>query len=239
MNTSALQQLGLTEAEAKTYVAMLELGSSQAAKIVSKTGLHRRTVYDAIERLIEKGLVSYIKQNNIKHYEAVDPKRLSGMIKERESAINEILPQLELLHKTSKEKQETTFYKGKLGLKSVFNDQIEEGKEILIFGASAKAPEILKYYFPHFDNERKRRNIRVKIIFDESAEKEEYVKQIPLSTIRYVPNEYSSPAATNIYGDKVSIVLWTEEPIAIVIKNKEIADGYRKYFELVWKTAKE
>ena len=64
MNTEYLEELGLTNAEAKIYIALLELGSSQAGKITEKTGIHRRTVYDAIERLIEKGLISYIKQNN-------------------------------------------------------------------------------------------------------------------------------------------------------------------------------
>jgi len=237
MDTRVLEQLGITNAEAKTYIAMLELGSSQAAAIVAKTGLHRRTVYDAMERLAEKGLASYIKQNNIKFYDAVNPKHIMELMKQKEEQLAEIMPQLELLQKMSKEKKETTFYKGKEALKAVFNDQINEGKEIFIFGASTKAPEILKYYFPHYDSERKKRKINATIIFDESARKEEYVKKIPLSKIRYVPKEYSTPAATNIYGDKVSIVLWAEDPIAILIQNKEIAEGYRRYFELVWKTA--
>jgi sugar-specific transcriptional regulator TrmB len=239
MDTRVLEQLGITNAESRTYVAMLELGSSQAAAIVAKTGLHRRTVYDAIERLVEKGLASYIKQNNIKFYNAVNPKHIMELMKQKEEQLQEIMPQLELLQKMSKEKQETTFFKGKEALKAVFNDQINDGKEIFIFVASTKAPEILKYYFPHFDSERKKRKISVTIIFDENAKKEEYVKGIPLSKIRYVPKEYSTPAATNIYGDKVSIVLWAEDPIAILIQNKEIAEGYRRYFELVWKTAKE
>lgn len=238
MNTESIQQLGLTEAEAKVYVALLELGSSQAGKITSKTGIHRRTVYDAIERLIEKGLVSYIKQNNIKYYESVEPKRLVEILREREQNINEILPQLELLHKTSKEKQETTFFRGKLGLKSVFGQQIEEGKEILVFGASAEAPNILKAYFPHYDRERTRKNITVKIVFDESVKNDKYVRSIQKAEIRFMPKEYSSPAAINVYGDNVTIILWSEEPIAIVIKNEQIADGYRKYFNLLWSIAK-
>ena len=63
-----LIKIGLTDAEAKIYLVLLELGSSQAVHITSKSALHRRTVYDAIERLVEKGLVSYIRENNIKKY---------------------------------------------------------------------------------------------------------------------------------------------------------------------------
>jgi sugar-specific transcriptional regulator TrmB len=237
MDTEALESLGLTKAEAKVYIALLELGSSQVGRITSKTGIHRRTVYDSIERLIEKGLVSSITQNNIKYFEAVDPNQLMDILKEKEDNLSIMLPQLNLLHKTSKEKQETTFFKGKLGIRSVFNHQIEIGKDILILGASVSANDILKTYLPHYEKERKKKKINVKIIFDESVKDSPYVRSIPLSEIRYIPKEYSSPAAINIYGDFVAIILWSEEPVAILIKNKDIADGYRNYFSLLWKTA--
>jgi len=237
MNIETLESLGLTEAESKVYLALLELGSSQAGKITSKTGIHRRTVYDSIERLIEKGLVSFITQNNIKYFEAVKPQQLMEILKEKQENLKQILPQLDLLHKSSKEKQETTFFRGKLGLKSVFNHQIEVGKEISVFGGSINAPNILKAYFPHYDKERVKKNIHVKIVFDESARNNSYIKSIPKSEIRFIPKEYSSPAAINVYGDNVAIILWSEEPIAILIKNKEIAVGYRNYFNLLWGVA--
>jgi sugar-specific transcriptional regulator TrmB len=238
MDTKALESLGLTESESKVYIALLELGSSQAGKITSKTGIHRRTVYDSIERLIEKGLVSSITQNNIKYFEAVDPKQLMDILKEKEDSLKDILPQLNLLHKTSKEKQETTFFRGKSGLRSVFSHQIEVGKDILILGASISANDILKTYLPHYEKERKKKKISVKIIFDESVRNNPYIKSIPLAEIRFIPKEYASPAAINIYGDFVAIILWSEEPVAILIKNKEIADGYRNYFSLLWKSSR-
>ena len=69
-----LVPLGLTNTEAKIYVTLIDLGRAQAGIISRKSGIHRRSVYDALERLIEKGLVSYIKENLIvpfthtKHY---------------------------------------------------------------------------------------------------------------------------------------------------------------------------
>lgn len=239
VETEVLGQLGLTEAEAKTYLVLIELGSSQAVKIVTSTGMHRRTVYDAIERLIEKGLVSYVKHNNIRYYDAVNPERLKQIISEREERLQEVMPRLVSIFNSPKEKKETVFFRGKEAVKAVFDDQILEGKEILIMGAAANAQDIVKYYFSHFDNQRKKRNIPVKLIFDESARNLDYVKKIPLAQIKYLPREYSSPAATNIYGDKVSIILWTDSPIAILIKQKEIADSYRNFFELMWDVAKK
>ncbi|MDD5192382.1 MAG: helix-turn-helix domain-containing protein [Candidatus Nanoarchaeia archaeon] len=232
MDIEILRQAGLTNNESLVYKALLELGPSLAGQISRRIGLHRRTVYDTTEMLIKKGLVGYIVKNNRRLFEASSPNVFLDIIKEKESQINSILPEMLTYYQKTKEKQETNFYKGKAGLKTVFEDQIETGEEILVLGASPLAYEILQFYFKWFDKKRKENKIKTKIIFTRTPEK----MQIPLSEIKYLPQKYSSPLAVNIYGDKVAIILWSREnPIAIVIKNKEISDGYRKYFELMWR----
>ena len=232
----AFEELGLTKVESEVYFAILELGSCLAGQITTKTGIHRRTVYDVIERLIQKGLVNYIITNNRKYFEAVNPERLNEMIEEKKEALNSEMPVLKQMFEFSRDKKETVFYKGKQAMKGVFNDQIGVGKEILIFGASTNADGGLKYYFPHVNKERVKKKIKVKIIFDEHARGK---VKIPLSEIRYLPKEYGSPAATNIYGDKVAIILWSDHPIGILIKNADIAESYKRFFELMWKSAKK
>lgn len=231
-----LQQLGLSKNESKIYLALVENGSLLAGAISRKTGIHRRSVYDSVERLIEKGLVSYILKNNKKYFEAVNPTKLLSLLDEKRNIISELLPVLESQFNSKKEKQETLFFRGKQALKSIFEDQLKEGKEIFILGASANAYDVLKYYFKFYDLQRQRRGINAKIIFDFSARGK--IKKIPNAEIRYLPKDFSSPAATNIYGDKVAIILWSENPIAILIHQKEIADSYRNYFNLLWKSAR-
>jgi hypothetical protein len=65
------------------------------------------------------------------------------------------------------------------------------------------------------------------------------LKTVPLSEIRFLPQKYISPVGTNIYGDKVAIITWTEEPAAILIRNKSISDSYKKYFNFMWERAKK
>lgn len=232
MNIHFLEELGLTRNEAKVYLALIDEGASRAGWITRKTGIHRRNVYDAIEMLIQKGMVSYIKENNVRLYSAVEPNRLLEMLKEREDNFRSILPELEQKFNFIQSKKETVFYRGKQALKAIFDDQLKEGKEILVLGACPFANDIVKYYFQKYDNERKRRKIKVKAIFTGK------VHDIPLSEIKYLPTQFNSPTATNIYGNKVAIILWTEEPIAILVNQKEIADSYRNYFELLWKMSK-
>jgi len=233
-----LEEAGLTGNEAKIYETLLEIGPKPAGTISRKTGLHRRVIYDAMERLIEKGLIGYIVENNKKIFQASNPQRILEIIKDKQHSIEKILPQMMNLFQQEKEKpkQETNFYKGINGLKSVFEDQLAEGKEILIVGASTLAYELLNIYFHWFDKRRVEKRIKTKIIFNQTEKK----LKIPLSEIRYLPEKYSSELAINIYGDKVAIILWKKEkPIAILIKDQEIADGYRKHFELMWKIARK
>ncbi|HUS49976.1 MAG TPA: helix-turn-helix domain-containing protein [Candidatus Paceibacterota bacterium] len=228
-----LKEAGLTENESKVYLALIDLGPALAGQISRKTGMHRRTVYDSIEMLIKKGLVGYILKNNRRLFQASNPSRILEIIKEKENSILPLISELAGKYGKTKEKEETNFYKGKEGLKTVFEDQLES-KEILILGASPKAYDILQFYFKWYDKTRKEKKIKARIIASDRK-----VKRIPLAEIRYLPEKYSNPVSVNIYGDKTAIILWASEPLAILIKNKEISQGYRNYFELMWKVARE
>jgi sugar-specific transcriptional regulator TrmB len=228
-----LKQAGLTENEGKVYLALLDLGPSLAGQISRKAGLHRRTVYDTTEMLIKKGLIGYIIKNNRRLFKASNPNRLLEIINEKKQLINPIIKGLQERYTKTRQKEETNFYKGKEGLKTVFEDQLES-KEILILGASPLAYETLQFYFKWYDKARKQKKIKTKLITTDRR-----IKRIALAEIKYLPEKYSNPVSVNIYGDKTAIILWASEPIAIVIKNKEVAEGYKNYFELMWKIAKK
>ena len=164
-NQKILEEFGLTPSESKIYLILLEQGACLAGTISRNTGIHRRSVYDTIERLIQKGLVSYIKSNNRKYFEAVNPDKLTEILKKKEEDINSILPELKALQQMSEGKNETLFFRGKAALKTAFDDQLDKAKDICIWGANTKANEILQYYFPRFDKERVKKKISIRIIF--------------------------------------------------------------------------
>lgn len=233
----ALEHAGLTPIEAKIYVTLVELGPSLAGIISRKSGIHRRSIYDGMERLIQKGLVSYILKNNRKYFHAANPEKVLTLLQQQEEEIKKVLPEMLIKYNAQKEKQETAFYKGKDGLKTVFEDELSVGKEILVLGASTEATEILSYYFHWFDKRRVTKKIPMKLIYATENKVKYHTKH---ADIRYLPSEYQTPTATNIYGDRVAMIHWSKErPFAILIKDEDIAEGYRKYFELLWKIAKK
>ena len=242
MNTAIFSSLGLTPNEAKVYTALLDLGTAQAGQITEKSGVHRRNVYDSLSRLMEKGLISFVSVNNKKMFSPVNPKRFLEIIEEKKFELDElkkdfdkVIPELELRNKMQ-EHHDVRFFKGVEGLKTVFEDILRTSMDYIGYGSGQQLEKILKHYFVHFVQKRLNAKIRIRLIYSEDARNE--IKKHQLSEIRYIPEEYSSHAALRIYGDKVAILLLSEEaPMAIVIKNKAIAEGYKKYFEVMWKAA--
>ena len=93
-----LRDIGLTEAETKIYLVLNELGSTTATKIITKSGLHKSTTYETLERLTDKGLVSSIIKGKKRYFYAADPEKLLAIVKEREANIQRILPELKQKH---------------------------------------------------------------------------------------------------------------------------------------------
>jgi len=114
----AIQEAGVTAIEAKIYLVLLQRGPQQAGSITKLSGIHRRTVYDAIARLIEKGLIAYIKQNTTRVYEATEPQRLLDLAKEREMRVLSAIPTLNAMI-PDKTRHETTVIRGKRALRGL------------------------------------------------------------------------------------------------------------------------
>jgi len=239
-----LEQLGLSEAEAKVYLALLELGSTLAGAVIKKTGLHRGTTYQILQRLKEKGLVSSIIKGKKQYFQAAEPERLMDVLKEKQQSLQEILPNLKAKSEASKEKQEIAVYYGTKGIRSVLDKMLEELRkkgEYYDFGVSGLFREVMKEYWDIWQKQKKKYKIKSYVIFNKEIKKKnpELLKDY-YGEARFHPKEYSSITDTIIYRDNVILFIWTAKPpIAVVIKNKDNADSYKNQFKLMWRYAKK
>ncbi len=236
MELRKLERLGFNTSEAKIYLTLLELGEAQAGEISKKTQINRTTIYDSLERMIEKGVVTYVIQANKKVFQPVKPAKLLERLKEQEEAAKEIIPELNLLLKSSKEKEESNIYKGRKGIKSVLQDILSQ-KEYVAFGSRGNFLEIMQHDFMSFQKKKTELKIKARVILGESSRSSESVR-VSSSYFRFIPEEFSSPTTTFVYNDCVAIIVWGETPIATVIKSRNVAESYSHYFELLWKQAK-
>ena len=232
-----LEKYGLSHNEAKVYLTLLNLGSAMAGKISKEAMMDRTSCYDALKKLVKRGLVVYALEANRKLFKTISPDRLIGILKEKEEEISEILPQLKEIYRPEKGKSNVTMFKGYKGLKSVFEDILEQakGKDNLVIDSSGKFKDKMPYYVPHYVKGLEKNRIKVRHIVRRGVD----IHPSKTTTIRYFSKEAKETVvSTNIYDDKIAIILWTDIPEAIIIENKAAADSYRDYFEVLWKAAK-
>ena len=240
MKESVLEEIGLTKSEIHVYLALLELGSSSTGKIIEKSKVSSSKIYEILDRLIDKGLVSFIIKAGVKHFEAAPPERIMDYMKEKEENLlsqkedlKKIIPELKLKQTLAKYKSEATIYKGMKGLETVFFgslDLLKPGEELISMGVPKRSATINRVMQRHV-KERVKRKIHIRIIFNEEARGDPQTNQT-LGKVKFMPEV--TPASISVYKNRVVIFPKSEEPLLIVIDNKEVADSFRVQFEKWW-----
>jgi len=238
MSDDILIDLGLSVNEAKIYQTLNTLGMTTITTIAKECKLHRSNVYDSIQKLVEKGLVSYIYKDKTAYYEANDPQCLVRMLKEKEIKLNALLPQLMLNQKLAVSKGNAHIYEGAQAFNRILYEFLEYNEPILSYGIPKIAPEIMKTMIPHFHNERLKRKIPMKHIYNFAAkERIAFLNKMKYTYAKCLPEHFNSQVSTNICGDQVVLALWIKPAMIIQIKNQAIADSYKQYFSLLWESS--
>jgi len=236
---AVLEELGLTENEARVYLTLIETGLTKAGVIVKKTKLHRSTTYEVIRRLVEMGLASYIIKAGKRHFRATDPEKFLEVMTEREDKLKSILPALKARIHKSEIKQTAEIFEGEKGLKSAFEYALrgmKKGSEAYILVA-ARLPDSARRFFNSFHNRRAKMGVKANMIISEMARDTigRDREKNPITQVKYLSEQIITNVNFNIYGDRTILYMWTEKnPIAFLIESKEIADSLKKYFDILW-----
>lgn len=241
-----LQQLGLSDKEAKTYLASLESGSTTVQQIARKSGLKRPTVYFAIDQLIKKGLMSSFERGKKRFFTAESPERLVSLIAfQRKKAqileedLQKILPELDSLFGLTGEKPKVKFFEGKEGLKAIQDDFLKtEDKNIenvyprddfiKVFSEAERKEYVAKL---------RKKKIKVRTIYTSKNESAKLISN-PYAERKFVSHEkFPLSADITIYGNKVAIGTYRGKLVGVIIESKEIAETLRLVFNLAWKAA--
>src|SRR3989344_1539367 len=166
-----LSKLGFSPSEIKIYLHLLKNGSSYTNKISSETKINRTNVYEALDRLVSKGVASFIVKNKIKWFEAKSADSLLSIIKVKEeefkTAKTNILDEIKKLNqiKSDKKPLEATVFSGKKGLRMIFEEILETRKPISLIAAQLQFKDYFGPYFELWHKERIERKILQRSIF--------------------------------------------------------------------------
>lgn len=244
MLTSDLTDLGLTEEEAKVYIAVLELGGSYVSTIAKKAGVHRVACYHTLGNLIKKGVITSVTKNKMKYFYIESPKILINQAEEKFLNAKKLLPELLSITNTLAYKPKISYYEGLAGIKNIFEDTLNAPGELLGYTNLADLPKVIsEEYIRDYAARKTERGIKTRMLSPISANAQSYVKKYypknfdpNLVEIFYVNSkEFSFEYEINIYENKVAIIsLNPNELMGMIIESPIYAKTERSIFNLAW-----
>lgn len=231
----SLREIGLSDSEAVIYLTLLKKGEISVAEISQASGLHRTNIYDSLEKLKEKGFVSFILKENKQFYRAAEPEIVLNYLKEKQAKISSIIPQLKELQSAIEEKVIVEVFKGEQGIKVALKDILLTKKEVVGYSVAGQLRKFLPKFAEYYFLEQEKNKIKHRFIYTTGTIK----PPSKFYEIKYLPKEHASATIILCYSDVILNLIWEPEMVAIKIKCKQIADAYRNHFELLWKTAKK
>ena len=228
-----LIQIGFGDKEAEIYLALIKLEKANIAELMKKTSVERRTIYDVLERLIQKGWASYFEENGKKYYLPVKPELILEDFEQKKKEFEKIIPTLNSLKERQKSSlTKVELYRGVKGLKTIGLEIIKSKSIHYSFGDIS--PMMLnKIYAPMLNNFLEileERKIKEKVIYA----KGDSIKKIKGGQYKAISKELIPPTPTTIYDDITVQYIYTDPLTIIKITSPEIAKTNKKYFDIFW-----
>jgi sugar-specific transcriptional regulator TrmB len=228
-----LEKIGLSQNERKVYLTLIDYGSTKAGKIAKITNIDRSSCYHALRSLLDKGIISYVIIDKVKWFQGAGPRRLLEYLKEQEEDLKEILPDLQARHKAVRKEGQVRLFKGQKGIKSLFLDIARTKEDNDVFGSEGQFSEMLPEFAKQFERMKQEHGTKTRLLLRKGRD----AKGSHNTKYKFMEGIEKSPVVTNICGDKIAIIIWTDDPEGILIENAEAAKAYRSYFNFMWKRA--
>ncbi|HEY4526043.1 MAG TPA: helix-turn-helix domain-containing protein [Candidatus Paceibacterota bacterium] len=241
------ESLGLSPNEARIYEALVERGESGVSEIALFGNIHRRNAYDAIRRLVEKGLCFQIFSGGENKYNAVDPDKLAELLAENSERLQKVLPELKKKFVARVAPEEAYIYHGLEGQKNIWRDVLRVGEDSYFIGAKGGwFDPRLTLSNEAFFKEANRKKIKFIQLFDYEVKDQlpDFPNHFPGKLeYRFLDKKYSTDSGIHIFGDYVitytglHINKLAEDLTFFVIHSKNLATSYRIWFWSLWNFA--
>jgi len=236
-----LTALGLSENEAKIYLAILASGPSTIVKVARASGIKRTTVYSVMDALKNKGLISVEIKGLKQLFAAENPGKLEALAEERKKKLERSLPELAALYNLKGGESSIKYYEGLSGLKTVYENLlaiIQPHDYYLVVGDQEAWLNLDEKYFKKFIERRAKYNIDIRLILQNTESAREFQKfqrnyneqikllapqvklksELVITPRRFITHQLDSPLIT------------------IVIENQNVIQLQKEIFEVIWQS---
>jgi sugar-specific transcriptional regulator TrmB len=238
--TEKLSLLGLSTAEAKIYIYLLERGTETlVSKIALGAKMHRQQVYTTIPKLLELGLIEEVPDGKMMRYRARPPRALERVAERKIILAEEIAKELETISKLSHE-QDFEVIVGREACRVYEIERakrLEEGAEQYIIGTEhdeyldIMGDIYASTYVPILE---KKKVVTYYLGPQAQKDRREQIDSRQKFQVRVLKNLNQGPLATVIHGDTLSFYVNVHPATIYVIKSKKVAEGYKTFFNMLW-----
>ena len=252
MFETELTSLGLSEKEARIYMAVLQLNEGAVTEIARQAKVGRANTYVILGKLAEKGLVGSADREKKTIFYAATPRQLLGLLEEqkqevarKEKEFKRYLPELETIFNTAGERPKIRMFEGKEGLNIINAEAIRDDvirlsdKRIDAFFSVSDVENVftMEERREQF-NRRVAKGIRHRGIY--TNEKGTLVNIAKGDDLRLVPTDkFPFTVEIAIFGDRISLASLKGKLVGVIIENKEITSTFRSIFNLAWEAAEK
>lgn len=242
MYIKILEELGLSKNEAKIYECLLDIGKNTVSEISNRSKIHRRNIYDSLNRLIQRGLVFQVVGHGDKLYGPVEPNKLMELVDEKRMKLGKIIPELIDIYQKEPVLEATYVYKGLEGFKNYIRDLLDSEEDAYFIGAKgAWFDPRFSVFLNKFLVDAKKRGITYHHLFDyEVKDCALYVPDAVGMPYKFLPKEYSTSSMVDIFGDRVvsfagAGLLKINDDITIFVNiSRPLATSYKTWFKFMF-----
>lgn len=242
-----LEKLGLTEKEAKVYLATLELGPHPVQDIARKAGVNRATTYVMIEALMQRGLMTSLERGKKRLFNAEPPDRLLSLVRVKERELQEqerefaqVLPELRAILAASGERPRVRFFEGAEGLRAIREEILSaDAKEMwTALDATGTTQVLSPQENAEFDRRLREKGVQGCQLYVGMRPVEDLQQAHPHWKFRSISADRCPiTGEITVFGNKIFAFTIRGKLIGAVIESEEIAKTLRSIFMLAWEGA--
>jgi len=237
-----LEEIGIPKNEASVYLVLAKSSGMNASEIAVILNMHRPNIYDILKKLENKGLISSFTLNGKIIYKSRTIDGIKDFWKEKLSIIEQIENELKKYKEEEKE-CEISVYNGSSILRVLNPDVIKELESVggccMVMGLDERQTiELDEFAVKNYFRTMQRKNFKEMDIISE----DDLYFPGPEEVVDYkaLPKKHFDASIMYVvYGNKLAMVVFSHPAHLIIIKSKKVANGYRKKFMLLWKSAKK
>lgn len=232
----------LDEKQVLTYMTVFEMGEVGIGPLAEELQLHKQSLYNILEQLEEKELVTVKIKNGRKYFRAVNPEKIIQEQQKKLLQLEHIVPELQLLEGAKKYVSDIEVYSGVTAFQHFHEQQLKRMvKESSLDVIGAGGDDFLSVmkrgsFFRRYENVRIDRKVSHRLLMyaDQKNVDPLYINR-KYVIAKFLPLTLGQPPmATQIWPDSVALLMFGTDPQIVHIRSQKIRDGFVAYFRALW-----